>query len=251
MTVEIIALALAVAVSMIVPLIVLGIIIKKNKEQWKGIVVVFLSGVCIYVISQWGIKEHGLNWLFNNTDFSDLLNNHYIVYLLLVAVAGALLAVLLQMGVAILVFKRNLSFAKAIAYGLGYGMMESTLLIGIRSINTIVEMYKGDETELSTSTTELFLSGYERILIMIIEIAIVVSLIYFIEQKMSVRGCLISVLTHTIMSFLPGFFIAFSLTDYYEVYDRSIALILVYIILTVMAITSLIIINSFRYRLRD
>lgn len=251
MTLEIVALALTAYISIILPLIVLGIIIKKNREYWRGIIVVFLCGMLIYTVTQWGIKEHGLSWLFNHTNLSDLLNNHYILYLLIVALIGALLTTMVQAVVVILPFERNLSFAKAIAFGLGYGMLESALLIGIKSINTIVEMMKESEAELNTNSTELFLSGYERILIMIIEIGIVVVLIYFIEQNMFGRGAVIAVVCYTLVSFLPSFFIAFSLKDYYEVYDRSIALILIYIILTVAAFTSLVVMNAYKYRLKD
>lgn len=251
MTVEIIALALAACVSIILPFVILGIIIKQNTKAWKGTIVAFLCGAIIYVATQWGIKEHSLTWLFNHTKLSDFLNMHYITYLLAVAFGGALLTTIFQAVVVIFPFKKNLSFAKAIAFGLGYAMTESTLLIGVKSINTIVEIAKGSDVQLSTNATELFLSGYERILIMIIEIAVVVVMIYFMEQSMSLRGELIAVVCYTIVSFVPGFFIAFSLPEYFEVYDRFLGLLLAYVVLTAAAITSLIVLNAYKYRLRD
>ena len=251
MTLEIIALILTAVVSIIIPLVVLGVLIARNRKQWKGIGLLFVLGAVVYVAMEWGLKEHGLAWLFNHTKFMDFMNNHYIPYLLVVAFAGAVFAVLPMTLMVVAVFKKQVSFAKAIAFGLGYTMLESTLLIGYKSINTVVELVKESETELNTTSTELFLSSYERVLLMVIHIAIVVTLVYFIEHKMTVQGNLIAVFCHTLVSFLPGFFIAFTLTNYYEVYDRSIALILVYIVLTAAAISSLIILNSFKYELSD
>ncbi len=243
MTTEIMALAVDAIVSIIIPLIILGIIITKNREQWKGILGIFICGSVIYVAMQWGIKEHGLTWLFNNTDFMDFMNAHYLIYLLVVAFAGAILVALPQLFVVIVLFKRKVSYAKALAFSMGYSMTASTLLIGVRSINTIIELIKGTEFEIETTATELFLSGYERILILIIEAAIIVSIVYFAEKKRALRGGAIAVFFYTMISFLPGFFLAFTLPDFFEVFDRSIALAMIYVILTATAIAGLVILN--------
>lgn len=243
MTTEIIALAMGAIVSILLPLIVLGIIIRKNQGQWKGILGIFLCGAIVYVAMQWGIKEHGLTWLFNNTNFMDFMSTHYLLYLLVVALAGASLITLTQVFFVTIVFKRKVSYSKAIAFALGYSMTESTLLVGLRSINTIVEMTKETEYELGTTATELFLSGYERILLLLIEMAIVVALVYFIEKRQTVCGGLIATFFYTIVAFLPGFFLAFTLQDFYEVFDRSMALLMVYVILTATAIAGVVILN--------
>ena len=56
---------------------------------------------------------------------------------------------------------------------------------------------------------------------------------------------------HTLVSFLPGFFIAFSTTSYYEVFDRSTTLIFVYIVLTVGAACAIALLNAMRYSMVD
>lgn len=243
MTTEIIALAVDAIVSIIIPLIVLGMVITKNKKQWKSILGIYVCGALVYVAMQWGIKEHGLTWLFNNTDFMDFMNAHYLLYLLVVAFAGAALITLAQMFVIVIIFKRKVSYAKSIAFSMGYSMTAATLLIGVRSINTIIEVIKGTELEMNTTATELFLSGYERILILIIEATIITSLVYFAEKKKAVRGGIIAVFFYTMVAFLPGFFLAFTLPDFYEVFDRSIALVMIYVILTATAIAGLVILN--------
>lgn len=251
MVMEIAALAVNVGVSFIIPLIIAGILLAKNPMERKRIFLLFVSGVLIYFIMQWGIKEHGLAFLFNHTELTAFMEQHYIPYLLLVALAGAVLAILPELVIIVVLFKRQISFKKAVAFGLGYTAMESVMLVGYKSAFTIFEICRDSSAELSTSAAELFLSGYERVLMSIIQIALVVAFIYFAEQKMVVRGCIIKVFCHTLTAFLPAFFIAFSLTNYYEVYDRSVALLLVYIVLTVAAFCSLVVLNSLKYQLRD
>lgn len=251
MTVSVAALGLTTVISIVVPLVILGIVIGKNPMERKGVLFAFLAGAGIYLLMEWGVKEQGLKLLFNHTSLSDFMNQHYIPYLLLIALVGAILALLPELLVVQLLFKRQMSFAKASMFGLGYAMAEAVMLVGYRSIFTIVELLKDSETELNTTTVELFLSGYERILMMVIHIAIMVAFVYFIEQKMTVRGSIIVIVCQTLAAFLPGFFIAFSLTNYYEIYDRTVALILVYVVLTMAAFCGGIVLNSLKYALKD
>ncbi len=248
---EIIALVACAIVSILLPLVVLGIKIKKNKEQWKGIIAVFLSGGLVYVAMQWGVKEHGLTWLFNNTDFYKFMQQHYIPYLLLVAFVGAVLVVLGQSFVVWVPFKRKLTISKATAFACGYIMVEAIWLVGARSINTVIEIAKKSELELDVAVSELFLSCYERGLLFVIEMAIIVVLVYFIQRRMPVRGMLIAVFCYTMVAFLPGFFIAFSLPEYLEVFHRSTALLMVYIILTATALASVVILKVCKNLLDD
>lgn len=251
MTVNIIALGITAVISVLVPLIILGIVIGKNPMERIGVLLAFLSGSAIYLLMEWGVKEQGLKILFNSTSLSDFMNQHYIPYLFLVALAGAILALIPELLVVQLLFKRQMSFAKASMLGLGYAMAEAVMLVGYRSFFTIVELLKDAETELNTTTVELYLSGYERILMMVIHIAIMAAFVYFIEQKIAVKGSIIVIVCLTLTAFLPGFFIAFSLKNYYEVYDRTVALVLVYVVLTMAAFCGGIVLNSLKYSFKD
>jgi len=243
MTLEIVALSVVVIISFLLPLVILGVLIKKNRTQWRSIIACFLCGGIIYALMQWGAKEHGLAWLFNNTNFIRLMENQYILYLFVVAFAGAVLMVFAQMIAMALLFKRQITMGKVIALSVGYSMVESAFLIGIGSINTIIELIKETDMQLATTANDLFLSGYERILLLIIEAGILVVLAYFFGRKMYIRGGIVAILCNTLIAFLPGFFIAFSLPDYYEVFDRSIALVMVHVVLTASAVASVIIGN--------
>ncbi|MBE5943020.1 MAG: hypothetical protein E7264_10840 [Lachnospiraceae bacterium] len=243
MTVEMIALIISAIVTIILPLVVMVVTLKKNKEHFKSLILLFLCGGLIYAVMQWGIKEHGLKWLFNNTELMQFMKTYYILYLFLVAFVGATLTVIGLWVVVRFLFKCRLSVCKALSLALGYIMTEGTWLVGARSINTIIEMAKGSTATLDVSTGELFLSSYERVLLLIIEVALVVVFSYFVQRKMPIRGIFITILCFTCIAFFPGFFIAFTLPDYLEVFDRSIALTMVYIILTAAAFASVVILR--------
>lgn len=245
------ALVVNVVISLIIPLVILVTLWVKHPMERKGITLLSIVGVVSYIGMQWGIKEHGLAYLFNHTSFQDFMNAHYIPYLLLVALAGAVLAGLPVLFVAGICCRRQVSFYKAVAWGLAYGATESVMLVGYKSFLTIIEYAKDSSQEISATAGELFLSGYERILMMLIEIAIIMAFLYFIEQKMTLRGLGIQLVCHTLVTFLPGFFIAFSTTSYYEVFDRSTTLIFVYIVLTVAAVCAIALLNTMRYSMVD
>ncbi|MCM1499428.1 MAG: hypothetical protein NC124_13255 [Clostridium sp.] len=249
MTENIVALAVIVIVSTLLPLgLLTGMIIKNAGQRIHLLSMAVLGGV-LYIVMEWGAKEHGLAWLFNHTNFEAFMNEHYILYLLLVAVAGAVLAVVPLMVLAATVFKDKIAFSGTIALGIGYTMTESIFLVGYRSVKTIVMLVEKSDDNLNVSTGELFMSAYERVLLSVIQITIFVVLIYFIRQKMPVRGSLTAVFCQGFTAFVPGFLIAFSLKDYYEVYDRTMGLGLTYIILTVAAIASAVVLYSLKYEL--
>ncbi len=243
MAVQMIALIMSAIVTIILPLVVMVVNVKKNKEHFKSLLLLFLCGGFIYAAMQWGIKEHGLTWLFNHTDFMQFMKSHYIPYLFLVALVGASLTIIGLWIVVRFLFKCRLSVSKALSLAIGYIMAEGTWLVGARSVNTIIGLAKGLDSNLDVSTGELFLSSYERILLLVIEVAIVIVFAYFVQRKMPIRGALISILCFTCIAFFPGFFIAFTLPDYLEVFDRSIALTMVYIILTAAAFASVVVLK--------
>lgn len=245
------ALIINTIISIIIPIIILGVLFFKNPMERKGLLVLFCSGGLVYLLMESVVKEQGLQYLFNHTDFAKFMTDHYLAYLFAVALAGAVFAVLPEILIIICLFKRQISLVKAVAMGLGYALAEAVMLTGAKSIFTIVEMIKGTEAELTTAVAELYLSGYERLLLMLIQVTMIVVLVYFVEQKMTVKGAVIKVLCQTITGFLPGFLMAFTYKEFYEVYDRKWALALIYIFLTAAAFCSAVVLNSLKYALKD
>lgn len=251
MTADMVALVLTAVISIVVPLVILGIVWKKNPMEQKGILITFGLGVVIYFAMQWGVKEHGLQYLFNHSSLMIFINIDDILYLFCVAFAGAVFALIPELFVLVFVFKKQMSFAKTFMLALGYAMAESTALVGYRSISTVFACLKKNDVEINTSTAELFLSCYERILFIVILAAVMISLVYFVQQKMPVRGILIALLCHTLLHFLPGFLITFTTTTYIEVLERPVALALSYIILTAGAVAGIAVMNALKYSLKD
>jgi hypothetical protein len=251
MTADVVALGLTAVVSILVPILVLVIVVKKNPMERLRILVAFIVGAVIYLIVRMGLVEQGLQFLFNHTSLQDFMSEHYIPYLLIVAVVNAVLVMTAFLLVVKFVFKAQLSFSRAAMLAFGYSTAEAVALAGYRSICTIIEYYSNEEVEISSSTAELFLNSYERILLMVIHVAIIVALVYFVEGKMIFRGFFIGIFALTMVNFLPGFFIAFTTTNYFEVFERSVALIFVYLVLTVAAVCGVFVLNGLKYSLKD
>lgn len=115
----------------------------------------------------------------------------------------------------------------------------------------MVQILKNAGAGFQMDTKELFLSSFERCLMLVINVAVVAALVFFAENKMPVRGCIIAVICMAMASFIPGFLIAFSTKDYLEIYTRDTALCLVYIVLSVMAFCGAATLNALKYSLKD
>ena len=239
-----------VVVSIVIPLISWIVLIIKNRDERKGLILLFLLGVIFYTGMQWGIKQHGLAYIFNHTGFESFMNDHYILYLFIVAFGGALLAVIPEV-ITIVAYGRKITFKQAISMGIGYTAAESTFLMGYRALMTFVTLINDKEAKLSLATADLILSVYERIIVMMIGTGLIVTIIYFAEQKMLIKGAIIKVLCQTLISFLPGFFIAFSTKNYLELFDRSVTLVMVYLVLTASAVCALAFMNSVKWKLYE
>lgn len=245
------ALVCSILVSLVIPLIIWAIITKRNKEERKGIIVLFVLGVLFYSGMQFGIKQLGLEYLFNNTNLQKFMNEHYVSYLFLVALAGAILAIIPELIIIIFVFKKKVTFKQAISLGLGYITAESMFLIGYQGIMLLVNCIKENNYNINSTAEALFLSEFERILLSITGVGLIVCLTYFIEEKMTIWGIVIKVVCQTLVAFLPGFLIAFSTSDLLEVFDRGFALVIVYIILFAVTVCAAAFMNSVKWKMWD
>lgn len=243
---EYFALGTIIFVCIILPVIVLiGLLVKEKNNKVKQMLYA-VCGALVYFVMQWGIKEKGLQWLYNNKkttgiDMNRFSSEHYMLNLFLISFVGALFLYGVSSILFKFIWKKNYSFQNVIFYGLGYCMTEAVMLAGIRSIDTIILLIKGTEGEMATSVMELFLSAYERVLVFVIEIALLVVLAFMIQKKQCVLGTVVTVFTGTLVGFLPAFFIAFSTVQYLELYSRNVALIIVYVFLSVTALTGCVI----------
>lgn len=248
--VEILTLVCSLIICIAIPVIIFMVLAIKNRDERKGIILLFVLGALFYAGMQWGIKQNGLQYLFNHTDFITFMSSHYIAYLFVVALFGAIFAVIPEV-ITVMLFKRQITFKQAIAMGLGYTVSETGFLIGYPGVRTILEYTNNKDSKLNTTVGELLMSGYERILLTVIGIALIVVLIYFIEQKMTIRGVIIKVLCQAVIAFMPGFLIAFSTKDMLEVFDRSTSLIMVYVLMTAAAFSAVAVLNGLKWKMYE
>ncbi len=245
------ALGTIVFVSVILPVIILaGMFYKSDNRNLKN-GLLLITGVLHYLLLQWGIKEHGLQWMFRHAGLQEFMEKHYLLYLFLIALVGAIFLYVVSFLIFNFCVKRNYTMHHIILYGLSYCTCEAVFLSGITSINTIIQLVKGVDEQYTINISELFLSAYERVLIAILEIGILVALAFFIQNGKLVFGTVLSVFCGTLIGFLPGFFIAFSTKNFLEIYSRNVALILIYILLSFAAITSIVVIYSLRFSFRE
>lgn len=248
---EYLGLGSIIGICIVLPLVVFGICLVKEKEKKLVQVGYFLWGCVIYLLTQWGIKEQGLQWLFNHEkvtgiNMNSILSEHYLWYVFGISLTGAMLLYLVSCLVFAIVFKRRYTGKNIFMFGLGFGTAEAIHLAGLKSVWTLIEMARGTEGEIGTSPAELFLSGYERVLFLIIHMSLLFVMAYMIQKKRYI-GLPVIIFCESLAGFLPGFFLAFSTTKFLEIYSRNTALIIIYILLTLFALTGLGLMGYFRY----
>ena len=147
---------------------------------------------------------------------------------------------------------------KIIVAGLGHGGIEAIVLIGMTYINNLLYSVMinsgaydvmiestanmGVDTSslvlvkqqlIETSPYMFLLAGYERILTMILHVAMTVIVVYFVSKKKDFLGIILCLLIHTFIDFMPSFLMG--------ILAANTAYIVTYALLTVMAIAGIII----------
>lgn len=239
-------------VSCVIPFGILVFNLFKGKNEFVHKLIMILLGAITYFLTQWALKEKGLQWLFNHKkitgfDMYKFMTNHYILYLFLVPFFGSIFLYAFSMLIFRVVLKNKYTLKSVVMYGLTVFMCESIMISGVRSIYTLVEKLRGNIESLDVVTNELFLSAYERALLIIIGVSLSVIFAYFVQKKKGLLGFCICVLCGSLVGFLPGFLIAFSTKDFLEIYSKSTALILIYIFLTTAAFTGCVVLYNLRY----
>lgn len=248
---ELISLILLVCVSIIIPVIVWIVLLAKGKGQRLGIFFLFVVSAAFYIGISWWLKQYILAYMFENMGLSDFMINHYILYLLVVALFGALLAVVPEWITIRLICRRKVTFMQAISMGIGYCAAESTMLVGYKAVNTLIDIFKNGQSQLEQSTGDILLTSFERFLLTIIGTGLIVIFIHWIEEKSDFKAVIFKVLAQAFVAFIPGFLIAFSTEDFLEVFDRSTTLIMSYVILSAAAFACFILIDSLKWKMYE
>ena len=255
-------------ISLILPLIVYIVYGVKNKG--KGVWAAWLLGAAGFFVFQIIIRTPILSVLSLFPGYADFVTEHYVLYCLILAFTAALFEVAGRYIVA-KIMRKNLTYERSMAAGLGHGGIEAMLLIGMTYINNLIyiimintgtfdslveqtaalgvdtsQLTAIKDTFLSMSSGVFLLAGYERILTMILHVALSMLVCYFVSCKKDIVGIVVCVLIHWMVDFVSPL-VSGMATDYLgNVISTNVSYVIIYSFLTAVGIVSVLIIRHFK-----
>lgn len=252
-------------ISVILPILVL--IVLSRKWRLNHIPSAWFLGAMGFFIPQMLIRVRVLNGFAANPNFQLFAENHYVLYCLLLAFSAGAFELAGRYGVA-KVLKRDMTFRRSLAAGLGHGGIEAMLLIGATYVNNLFymvmiqngsfqllidqsaaagvdvsQLYAIQTALTSTSPIMFLLAGYERLLAMVAHCAMSLMVAFGVwrgRPGKSMVGCL---LFHTLLDCTP--IIQGLATPYLgNVISENTAYVLVYTVLTAAAVLGILIIKT-------
>lgn len=273
-TASILSMILTLCICMIVPIVALIIYAVKNKG--KGVWLAWFLGAAGFFVMQIVIRTPILSLLSLNQGFIKFANDYYIVYVAILAFTAALFEVVARF-VGALILKKKQCYEVAVGAGLGHGGIEAMFLIGMTYVNNLLysvmintgvfdamiestaqtgvdvtALWDMKKTLIETAPSMFLLAGYERILTMILHVAMTVLVFYFVYKKKSVIGVALCLLIHTVIDFVPGFVQGASIYGYLGgKFPIGAAYAIIYAFLTAMAVASIVIVISIRKKWKN
>lgn len=267
-TFSIIAIVTTLIVSTLLPLIFAIIWGAKNKG--KKTISALLLGALGFFVMQIVIRTPILSLISQTDGFLDFVSSNYVLYCLILAFTAALFEVIARYGVA-KILRKDLSFDRSFAAGLGHGGIESIIIIGMTYISNLVLSFMINtntfdiiveqtstqginasnltavkEQLIGTNPSTFLLGGFERILTITIHIGLTVLVWYFVKHKKDIIGILICLLAHFAVDFVGGFVQGLA-TDYLgNVISLTTSYIIIYSFLAVIAVASVMFIVKIR-----
>lgn len=256
-----IAVIVTFCVSTILPIMVWSAYGVKNKG--KGVWTAWLLGAAGFFVMQIVIRVPIVNLLALNAGFQSFVANHYVIYCLILAFTAGLFEVIGRYAVA-KIMSKSLTYKKGIAAGLGHGGIEAIVLIGMTYLNNmlyigminsgafdgIVEQTAalGVDTNsllavkdalVNTNSAVFLLAGYERVLTMILHVALSLIVCYFVSKKQDIKGILICLVCHWMVDFIAPLVNGMATEYVGNMISQITAYIIVYLFLTGAAVVSI------------
>lgn len=255
-------------ISTLLPVLILVIYGVKNKG--KGIWSAGLLGAAGFFVMQIVIRTPIINLLATRQGFVDFASDHFVSYCLIMAFTAALSEVIGRYAVAKLM-RKNLTYQRGVAAGMGHGGIEAIVIIGLTYLNNLVYIYMinsgafdsiveqtaalGVDTTslvaikdslLHTNPAMFLLAGYERILTIILHIALSLLVCYFVSKKEDIKGILICMACHTLVDFTAPLVNGFATEYMGNKITTSTAYIIVYVFMTAVAAVSILVIRKIK-----
>ena len=198
----------------------------KNKRQ--GVAGAWVLGALGFFIPQMVIRLPLLSALSAGEGFVSFIENHYLLYALFLGVTAALFEVAGRFACA-KILSNHLTYTKGIAAGLGHGGIEAMVLIGMTYVSNLLyavminsgaiegmieetagmgvdveAVYTLVDTLVNTPGYLYLLAGYERILTMIVHVAMTLVVFYFMWKEETWKGIGICVAYHAVLDTMSG-----------------------------------------------
>jgi len=202
-------------ISIVLPILLAVLIIKKYKANVEAIVV----GGTVFFIFQIILRIPLLNTISSTSWYQNLAGNFLLTSLFLGITAGIFEEVGRFVGYKVLIKRKYYSYKNGIGFGIGHGGIEAILLVGLTYINNIVmslfinsgkfdTVFGGNlsqdaltlaKSQLIDTKAYMFLfGGLERIFAITIQIAFSLIILYAVKYK-KYSYILLAILLHAIV----------------------------------------------------
>lgn len=258
---SIVSIIVTLFVSFILPLAFLVGYALRHKKQ--GIWSAWLLGTLGFFVPQILIRLPILTGLSQLSGFAAFAQTHPALYGFGLAFTAGLFELAGRYAVA-RVLKKNLTYRRALAAGLGHGGIEAILITGLAYLSNVVILVMlqtggfdavltqtGDASQLLAARDALvnthwalfLLAGYERLLAMTCHVAMSMMVCYGVHTNRVLPWTLACLAVHTCMDFIASIslFIGRGLT-------LAAAYTIIYILLTAVTVLSIVILKNIRSR---
>jgi len=266
--VSILTMVVTLLVTLVMPIVAWIVYTVKNKDKKVG--GALLLGAAGFFVMQIVIRLSIINVLSLSPAFMSFAANHYVLYCLILAFTAALVEVIARYVVAKILVKK-LTYEHGIAAGLGHGGIEAVMLIGMTYINNLLysvmintgaydlmveqtaalgvdtsALLSAKEQLIETSASLFLLAGYERILTMILHVALSLLVCYFVSCKKDFVGVGIWLVIHMLVDFVSPVINGLATPYLGSKLSITASYVLVYGFLTVVAVGSLLVIRKIK-----
>ena len=262
---SILSIILTLIVSLIVPPAFAAVYASRHKKQ--GIWSAWLVGALGFFVPQILIRLPILAALSRTDGFIAFSQTHTLIYGFALAFTAGLFELSGRYAVA-RCLKKNLTYRRALAAGLGHGGIEAILITGLAYLSNVVFLVMlqtggfdttlaqttaagGDASQLlaardalmNTPWTMFLLAGYERLLAMTCHVAMSMMVCYGVHTNRVLPWTLACLAVHTCMDFIASIslFIGKGLS-------LATAYTMIYILLTAFAVLAVVILKNLRAR---
>lgn len=267
-TATILACVATLFVSLLLP--ILALIVYATKNKGKGIVSAWFLGAAGFFVPQILIRIPILTALSGVQWFLAFTQAHPLLYGLLMALTAAIFELAGRFAVAKLM-RKNLTYRRSLAAGLGHGGIEAMVIVGMTYINNLIyiamiqsgsfdtviaqtaemgidvtQLQVIRDSLLNTSPLLFLLGGFERLLTMVCHAAMSMIVCYAVHSKRIVPGLLLCLGIHTLIDSAASLTLLVS-----ETFSQTAAYTIIYLLLSTVAILSLLILKEIKKRWQE